>query len=92
MPTGRSKASRAKLEAREKMRLLLAAGALFVLVLGLTLIVVQIIVLKEEDKAMIWTPFLAFFLVGVTLLVAAAFLRVDDAEKLLKFPFGQRGR
>jgi hypothetical protein len=89
----RTKASRAKLEeAREKMRLLMAAGGLFVLLLGLTLIIVQIIWIKEQDKTMIWVPFSAFFLVGVTLFVAAAFLKIGEAEALLKLPFGQRGQ
>jgi hypothetical protein len=87
------KATREKLEeAREKMRLLMAAGGLFSLLSGLTLIIVQIILLKETDKSMIWTPFCAFFLVGVTLFVVAAFLKIGDAEKLLRVPFGQRSR
>lgn len=71
------------------MRLLMAAAGLFALLLGLTVIIVQIIWLKEEDKWDIWTPFLACFLVGVTLFVAAAFLRIGEAEALLRFPFGQ---
>jgi hypothetical protein len=75
-------------ESRGEMRLLMAASAVFVLLLGLTFLVVQIAVLKEKNAYLLMFPFSAFFLVGITLLVASAFLNIKAAAVLLDFLFG----
>lgn len=70
-------------ETREKMRLLLAASALFVLLAGLTLVIILVLWKDEQNAARIAAVFSPFFLVGITLLVASAFLKIDEAKELL---------
>lgn len=86
MTTGRRTKKEAKLdELRGKMQLLMAAGAVFVLLMGLTFLVFQIVVLKSQNTFALMLPFLAFFLVGITLLMASTFLGLSQAKLLLAF-------
>lgn len=71
------------------MRLLLATGALFSMLAGLTVIIVLVLGRDEQNAARIAMVFSPFFLVGVTLLVAGAFLKIEEAKELLKFQPGR---
>ena len=71
-------------QSRERLRLFIAAAAVFVLILGLTFLMYMMLV-KEMAPTAALAAFLPFFLVGLLFFVASAFISSKAAQPFINF-------